>query len=142
MTDNQKTQIRTLRMRGLGYIKIAQVLGISENTVKSFCRRNNLSSKFVQKENVLINDDISFCRKCNTEIHQIKGRKPRTFCCDECRKLYWKENQDKIIRKTAKKLVCPICSKDFYDYTRNNRKYCSHTCYIKARYQGGKDSGK
>lgn len=40
MTDAQKENIRYLRGEGLGYRAIASRLGISENTVKSFCRRN------------------------------------------------------------------------------------------------------
>ena len=43
MTDAQKEQVRYLRCEGLGYGAIATRLGISENTVKSFCRRNNLT---------------------------------------------------------------------------------------------------
>ena len=39
MTDAQKENIRYLRGEGLGYRAIAARLGISENTVKCFCRR-------------------------------------------------------------------------------------------------------
>ena len=37
MTDAQKEKIRYWRMEGLGYGGIAARLGLSENTVKSFC---------------------------------------------------------------------------------------------------------
>ena len=43
MTDNQKAQIIKLRAAGNGYGKIAQTIGISVNTVKSFCRRNDVN---------------------------------------------------------------------------------------------------
>ena len=43
MTDRQKERIRQMRADGYGYMKIAQELGISENTVKSFCRRKGLN---------------------------------------------------------------------------------------------------
>jgi DNA invertase Pin-like site-specific DNA recombinase len=43
MTDHQKAQIIKLRAAGNGYGKIARTLGISLNTVKSFCRRNDIS---------------------------------------------------------------------------------------------------
>lgn len=39
MTDNQKAQIIKLRAAGNGYGKIAKTIGISVNTVKSFCGR-------------------------------------------------------------------------------------------------------
>ena len=44
MTDRQKDRIRQMRAAGYGYMKIAQELGISENTVKSFCQRKGLSA--------------------------------------------------------------------------------------------------
>ena len=42
MTNQQKEQIRTMRLQGIGYVKIGKILGISDNTVRSFCRRNGL----------------------------------------------------------------------------------------------------
>lgn len=42
MTTAQKQQIEFLRGKGASYVFIAVVLGISENTVKSYCRRNNI----------------------------------------------------------------------------------------------------
>lgn len=53
MTDAQKEQVRYLRCEGLGYGAIATRLGISENTVKSFCRRNNLTG-VASKEPVVV----------------------------------------------------------------------------------------
>lgn len=37
MTNQQKEQLRTMRLQGVGYIKIGKALGISDNTVRSFC---------------------------------------------------------------------------------------------------------
>ena len=42
MNHQQKEDIRQMRAEGHSYAKIADRLGISENTVKSYCRRNNL----------------------------------------------------------------------------------------------------
>jgi uncharacterized protein YjcR len=42
MTSFQKEQIHRMRSAGMGYAKIAASLGVSENTIKSYCRRNNL----------------------------------------------------------------------------------------------------
>lgn len=41
MNTQQKTEIAYLRSQGYGYIKIAQALGLSKNTVKSYCMQNN-----------------------------------------------------------------------------------------------------
>ncbi|CRZ33866.1 hypothetical protein DFR55_1529 [Herbinix hemicellulosilytica] len=45
MTKEQKLQIAKHRGDDYGYVKIAHILGISNNTVKSFCRRNHLTGK-------------------------------------------------------------------------------------------------
>ena len=39
MTDEQRQKITNLRAAGNGYKKISKLLGLSENTVKSFCQR-------------------------------------------------------------------------------------------------------
>jgi hypothetical protein len=33
-------------------------------------------------------------------------------------------------------MVCQHCGKPFTDYANRHRKYCSHPCYIAARYGG------
>ena len=44
MTNEQKRTIAELRSKGATYAKIGEALGISKDTVKSYCRRNNLSA--------------------------------------------------------------------------------------------------
>ena len=44
MTDTQRKEIHRLRQAGTGYVKIAQTLELSPNTVKAYCRRNGLAS--------------------------------------------------------------------------------------------------
>lgn len=44
LTNNQKKQIEALRMKGSGYKRTADTLGISLSTVKSYCRRHGLAS--------------------------------------------------------------------------------------------------
>lgn len=43
MTQEQKTRITQLRQQNVGYASIARELSLSINTVKAFCRRNDLS---------------------------------------------------------------------------------------------------
>ena len=64
MTDLEKRQIEDLRKQGNGYKKIAQLTGLSLNTVKSFCRRIGTVSS-------------SQCMQCGKEITQVKGRKAK-----------------------------------------------------------------
>ena len=47
MTDEQCQKITNLRAAGNGYKKISKLLGLSENTVKSFCRRRKLGGVVV-----------------------------------------------------------------------------------------------
>lgn len=42
MTANQKRRITLMRQQNIGYATIANELKLSLNTVKAFCRRNNL----------------------------------------------------------------------------------------------------
>ena len=44
MTIIQKRKVVYLREKGESYAAIASAIGASENTVKSYCRRNGLGS--------------------------------------------------------------------------------------------------
>jgi len=67
VTENQKAQICALRKQGAGYMKIAQQTGISQNTIKSFCRRNNLTG--TEKADVPVADG-SVCECCGKAMVQ------------------------------------------------------------------------
>lgn len=45
MNETQKKMLSGLRQQGLGYIKIAKTIGVSVNTVKSYCKRHELQAK-------------------------------------------------------------------------------------------------
>ena len=62
MNLEEKEKIKKLREEGLGYKKISNELGISVNTIKSFCRNNNLTSEFTTKQ--------IYCKECGKEIIQ------------------------------------------------------------------------
>lgn len=155
MNEIQKEQIKQLRTEGYGYKKIAILLDISENTIKSFCRRNDLNgdignkntnvevikSRATKEEKLKVTNN-SYCANCGKVLVQVKGIKTRKFCSDECRKLYWTSNQFKINRKSATEYVCSVCGNKYIDYARNNRKYCSRECYVKNRFKGGVINGE
>ena len=71
MTNQQRNQIRTMRLQGAGYIKIGKILGISDNTVRSFCRRNGLDGK---AKNTIA------CKQCGKMIKVVPKQKPKKFC--------------------------------------------------------------
>ncbi len=142
MTKEQKLQIAKLRAEGYGYIKVAQVLGISENTVKSFCRRNNLTGKAtadIPKTLVQVADAIYYCKQCGVSVEQKQGRKEKKFCSDKCRMEWWNNNLDKVKRNAVYEFTCPHCKKQFKVYGNSRRKYCCHECYVADRFGGGQD---
>ena len=125
MTDGQKIHIDNLRLEGCGYSKIAKEIGLSENTVKSYCRRSKTSSE--SKENIAV------CAQCGKPIDKSK-RSAKRFCSDACRNKWWSEHPKTEMPYTA---TCACCGKKIHMRRRNEKKYCSHACYIKARYKGG-----
>ena len=136
MTDAQKEQVRYLRCEGLGYGAIATRLGISENTVKSFCRRNNLTG-VASKEPVVV------CRNCGRPLPQYPKRKQRKFCSEACRRAWWAKHPQEIHRGDGAlySRTCACCGKAFQVYGNNHRRYCSHACYISDRFHGAETNG-
>lgn len=130
MLEVQKENIRYLRGEGLGYGAIAARLGISENTVKSFCRRNGLSG-------VACRDMPGVCRQCGEPLDGVPKRKGRKFCSEDCRRAWWKARPELVDRKAFYPLVCAECGEEFLSYGNRGRKYCSHACYIKTRFGKG-----
>ena len=125
MTDLQREEIKALRLQGFGYTKIAQMLGISDNTVRSFCRRSSLGDT---AKNTVV------CKQCGKQIKVVPKRKPKKFCSDACRTAWWNSHLDCVDRKAIYEHTCAYCGKSFTAYGNKNRKYCSHTCYIAHRF--------
>ena len=121
MTEEQKTAIQDLRSKGEGYKKIAQTLGLSENTIKSFCRRVNAPKAEPTAE-------VDACECCGKPIEQVAGRKHKRFCSDACRRKWWNSHTG-LMKENA---VCVRCGKPFHG--RAGRKYCCHACYIADRF--------
>lgn len=136
MTDRQKDRIRQMRADGFGYMKIAQELGISENTVKSFCQRKGLGA---EKIKVAVPSADGICPCCGAEVEQNPGRKAKKFCSDKCRNKWWNSHPDKVERKARYEFVCAYCKKPFTAYGNAGRKYCCHACYVADRFGGGAD---
>ena len=126
MKGEQKRQIIALRRDGAGYGSIACQLGLSINTVKSFCRRKGLAAPPTE----------SVCEQCGSFIEQATGRKRKRFCSDACRNKWWNCQLELVKRKAVYTFTCPTCGKEFTVYGNNHRKFCSHACYIAYRFRG------
>jgi len=136
MNSLQKERVVTLRRQGESYAAIAGALGISVNTIQSYCRRNNLGgdlSVSMKKEPKA----QSYCRQCGVELEQVPGRKTRKFCSDECCAAWWKTHPDQLGKKAIYGFTCANCGKGFTAYGDKGRKYCSHACYTAFRFGKG-----
>ena len=127
MTNGEKVQIVQMRKRGLGYAEIALSLGLSVNTVKSYCRRSGV--KPLEKKTAQ-SDDV--CRQCGSVLKHTPGRKRKRFCSDVCRLRWWHGHRE--LGRNARTIVCASCGKAFA--TDRTQKYCSHACYIQTRFGG------
>lgn len=131
MTEAQRKQITELRRSGYGYKKIAQVTGISDSTVKSFCKRNDIAPPVVVKVKE------GCCPQCGGEITQSGKTKKRRFCSDECRKQWWKAHPNLSSETAVYSFVCEECGTSFTAYGNSKRKYCCHDCYVQHRMKAG-----
>ena len=137
MTNEEKSRIAKMREDGVGYKRIAQALGLSEGTVKTYCHRNGLTgagTDSTEKTSNAIHQQP--CKYCGAMIIQIPGRKEKKFCSDDCRNRWWNKHLAEATRKNMSNYVCPACGKTFSAYGKRNRKYCSHDCYIIDRFGG------
>lgn len=130
MTAIEKQKITVLRQQGIGYLKISQRMGISLNTVKSYCRRHGLTNpSAIPAEVSLV---VQSCQQCGKNVVQDAKRKQKKFCSDECRMKWWNSHRELIRHQRESELECPNCHKMFTGYP--GRKYCSHGCYIAHRF--------
>ena len=133
MTHQQKETIIQMRREGVSYSKISLALGISENTVKSFCRRKQISGGRTAGRRKDSKNPTA-CKKCGSPlIPTVKGQ-PKKFCSEVCRRAWWKANENKLVKKAYYVIVCAECGKDFESYGNKSRKFCGHACYIKNRF--------
>ena len=133
MTDAQKQSVQIMRRQGLGYKQIADVVGISVNTIKSFCRRGDLKFNDASKNTDIVNKDL--CKQCNKRLMQKPKSKPKTFCDDKCRFNWWNANRSRLKPRTVRYVVCANCDVVFGVYGNGGQKYCGHPCYISHRFK-------
>ena len=124
MTNDERKRIERLRKNGNSFSRIAEITGLSRDSVRMYCTRNNI---------VPGKNGDSCCQQCGKELaaNTGKGRKS-LFCSSSCRIIHWRKMKEKD-RNYTKVRAC--CGSEFFSY-RRDRKYCSHECYIKARFGG------
>ena len=133
ITNSQKERISHMRLEGESYAGIADALGLSRNTVKSFCLRNLRPEPLeVQAAPAL----TGTCAQCSTGFVLCPGHRQRRFCSDRCRMTWWNAHRDLLNSKGMVEQTCACCGKHFMGYERQRRKFCSHACYIAYRFGG------
>jgi len=132
MKEEIKQKIIDLRHECRSYSQIATSLQLSENTVKSVCRR---TAMLVKEE--LRSKSAEHCKNCGTSLKNKRLGKPAKFCSEACRREWWKSNNASSNRKAYYPCRCQGCNKEFLSYGNSDRKYCSHTCYISKQFIKG-----
>lgn len=123
MTQEQKILILHYREQHMTYRQIGEKLGLSPDTVKTFCRRKRAQSERTE-ESVQAQ-----CRNCGASVHPLPGRRERLFCCPACRTAYWRKHN--LLGKDPR--YCAGCGALLTGGSAS-RKYCSHACYISHRF--------
>jgi endogenous inhibitor of DNA gyrase (YacG/DUF329 family) len=132
MTEIQKEQIHEMRRHGCTYRYIADALSLKEGTVKTYCVRAAKKGLLTLAKPI----EESSCKQCGTHIEQVPKRKRKTFCSKACSQKWWNTHLYLVdcSSKALYHFTCPTCGKQFFAYGNADRKYCSHGCYINARY--------
>ena len=123
LTDDDKTNIAIMKLRGNGYKRIAALLNMNRETVKSILHRNRDNNDFFEIE--------GYCRRCGDKLGHSPGKKRKIFCSDACRTKW--QNVHKKESKAFIKQKCLYCGAEFISYKENQQKYCSRKCYNNSR---------
>lgn len=134
MNSIQKQDAQVMRSQGASTTDIAKALGLSVNTVKSYLRRCRLSSTSEETGSKEYKDR---CKQCGKLMERNHRGHPRKFCSDDCCTQYWNERMLADSRKSLAAKPCACCGRLFLSYPTQGRRYCSHRCYIAARYHKG-----
>ena len=138
MTLDEKKRLIAMREAGNSYAEIADTLGISKNTIKTFFRRNRMMCENQEQSDPGDNEHKAekLCINCGNPVIQQPGRKVKKFCSDICRTRWWNSHLDQVRRRAIYHFTCPACGKQFSAYGNAQRKYCSRACYLEGRYGG------
>lgn len=143
MTKYQERRIRSLRMEGEGYKAIASATGLSRDIVRNYCKAHGLeglAAVFTANMKEQIEKGLA-CQNCGRPLAQPRTGRPRRFCSDRCRRLWWAAHPEQG-KRSAKAVYhgnCTWCGQPFQSYGNPNRKYCSHECYVLDRFGGSED---
>ena len=109
MTDLQKKHIIAMREENATYTAISDALGIPISTIKTFFRRNSMTVDVPQGK--------PCCKNCGAELTSTPKAKPRLFCSDQCKQIWWNTHRRDRVSAKIVQHTCPTCGKGFADYS-------------------------
>ncbi len=136
MTDEERKTIRIMTEQGYGYKVIASQLGLSVNTVKSFCHRNGMKAG----EKASKYEPYIECLRCGAPLQQTPHKKRKKFCSNTCRLAYWHDQPEELRNRTHHECVCEVCGKTFL--RPKLQRFCSTACFAEFRRKGGSGYGQ
>ena len=83
---------------------------------------------------IVLSKTTHFCKQCGDPLVIIPKTKPKKFCSGDCRNLWWNAHPEEMSYSPDYYAVCACCGKEFHNRGGKNRVYCSHDCYINARF--------
>ena len=123
MTANEIALINVYRREGLGYKKIAVLLNLPANTIKTYIRRHPLETV----------DRV--CLQCGRHLSQKPRTREMKFCSDLCRANWWRSHQH-LIKRTMAERVCLQCGKPYQTH-KKDQQFCSRACYADSMRKAG-----
>lgn len=134
LTESQKRQVVAMRENGIGYQTIATTIGVTRDQVRNLCKTRKLDGYGSQVKRKI--QEGILCLYCGKKIEQSVTGRRKKFCCEKCRREWWKVHADALNKRPEAfyGMVCNCCKKEFMSYGNKTRKYCSHKCYIQARF--------
>lgn len=137
--DQVKQLVKKMRIHGASTAVIAKHLVLNPNSVKTLCRRQGWAPDACFEQ---VSDPRGvWCRQCGEKIMVGMGMKRRWFCCQECRRVWWKNHPEESRRKAFYHFTCCCCGRGFVAYGNVKRKYCTHACYIRDRFHRAGEVG-
>ena len=95
MTDEQRKLIRSYRLQGWGYKRIAKGLHLTVDRVQRYCRKNGLAGP-----GALVNLNLPVwcehnmrCKVCGKKLTQPSRGRKRHFCSGKCRTAFYRQSK-------------------------------------------------
>ena len=112
MTPQEKNKMLELRRSGV--------------SIKEIADKYNISISMAKKTLYSVKANEVYCIVCGKPARM--GPRGTKFCCDKCKRKYYKEHPGYIKKKKYHKAICKCCGKEFEFYGRSHRDYCSKSC--------------